>query len=63
VSASGLDTNTSRSDYIQLNVGDEATPGKSLASIKQSASMILQAIEPGEIAAANGCPKNLFSVT
>jgi len=52
-SAIGLDTNTSSSDYIQLHSGDKATLAESLAFIQQTASVILQAIEPGETAAAN----------
>ena len=51
--AIGLDTNTSSSDYIQLHAGDKATLGESLAFIQQSASVILRAIEPHEVAVAN----------
>lgn len=43
----GLDSNTSSSDYIQLHAGDRATLTESLAFIQQTASVILQAIEPG----------------
>lgn len=46
-SAIGLDTNTSSSDYIQLHAGDKSTLAESLAFIRQTASVILQAIEPG----------------
>jgi antirestriction protein ArdC len=42
----GLDSNTSSSDYIQLHAGDKATLAQSLAFIQQTASVILQAIEP-----------------
>lgn len=52
-SAIGLDTNTSSADYIQLHSGDKATLAESLAIIQQTASVILQAIEPAEDAAAN----------
>ena len=51
-SAIGLDTNTSSSDYIQLHAGDKATLAESLAFIQQTASVILQAIEPREVAEA-----------
>jgi hypothetical protein len=51
--AVGLDTNTSSSDYMQLHGGDKATLAESLAAIQQTASVILQAIEPAEAAAAN----------
>jgi antirestriction protein ArdC len=51
-SAIGLDTNTSSSDYIQLHAGDKATLAESLAFIQQTASVILQAIEPPDIHAA-----------
>lgn len=50
-SAIGLDTNTSSSDYIQLHSGDKATLAESLSFIQQTASVILQAIEPGGAAA------------
>jgi antirestriction protein ArdC len=49
-SAIGLDTSTSSSDYIQLHAGDKATLAESLAFIQQTASAILQAIEPEEAA-------------
>jgi antirestriction protein ArdC len=49
--AIGLDTNTSFSDYIQLHSGDKATLAESLTFIQQTASIILQAIEPAEDAA------------
>ncbi len=52
-SAIGLDTNTSSADYIQLHSGDKATIAESLAIIQQTASVILQAIDPSEDAAAN----------
>jgi hypothetical protein len=52
-SAIGLDTTTSSSDYIQLHAGDKATLAESLAFIQQTASAILQAIAPQEMAAAN----------
>jgi len=52
-SAIGLDANTSSSDYIQLHAGDKATLAESLAFIQQTASVILQAIEPQEAAKAN----------
>jgi antirestriction protein ArdC len=51
-SAIGLDTSSSCSDYIQLHAGDKATLAESLAFIQQTASRILQAIEPPEIAVA-----------
>ena len=51
--AIGLDTNTSSSDYIQLHAGDKATLAESLAFIQQTASVILRAIEPHEVTAAN----------
>lgn len=51
--AIGLDTNTSSADYVQLHGGDKATLTESLAAIQQTASFIIQAIEPAEIAAAN----------
>jgi antirestriction protein ArdC len=50
--AIGLDTSTSCSDYIQLHSGDKATLAESLTFIQQTASVILQAIEPGEGAEA-----------
>jgi antirestriction protein ArdC len=49
----GLDTNTSSADYVQLHGGDKATLAESLARIQQTASVILQAIEPNEATAAN----------
>jgi antirestriction protein ArdC len=49
--AIGLDTSTSCSDYIQLHAGDKTTLAESLTFIQQTASVILQAIEPGEGAA------------
>lgn len=52
-SAIGLDTNTSSADYVQLHGGDKSTLAESLGAIQQTASVILQAIEPAEIAAAN----------
>jgi Zn-dependent peptidase ImmA (M78 family) len=52
-SAIGLDTNTSSADYVQLHGGDKATLAESLAAIQQTASVILQAIEPAEATAAN----------
>ena len=52
-SAIGLDVNTAFSDYVQLHGGDKATLAESLAIIQQTAAVILQAIEPGEAAAAN----------
>jgi antirestriction protein ArdC len=55
-SAIGLDANTSSSDYIQLHAGDNATLAESLAFIQQTASVILQAIEPREAAKANSQP-------
>lgn len=55
-SAIGLDANSSSSDYIQLHAGDKATLAESLAFIQQTASVILQAIEPREAAAANSQP-------
>jgi len=51
--AIGLDTGTSCSDYIQLHSGDKTTLAESLAFIQQTASVILQAIEPREVTAAN----------
>jgi antirestriction protein ArdC len=47
-SAIGLDTNTASADYVQLHGGDTATLAESLARIQQTASVILQAIEPVE---------------
>jgi hypothetical protein len=44
--AIGLNPGTSSSDYIQLHSGDQATLVESLALIQQTASVILQAIEP-----------------
>jgi len=55
--AIGLDVNTASSDYVQLHGGDKATLAESLAVIQQTASVILQAIEPCE-AAATGAPPN-----
>jgi hypothetical protein len=52
-SAIGLDTNTASADYMQLHGGDEATLAESLARIQQAASVILQAIEPGQTTVAN----------
>ena len=49
--AIGLDTSTSCSDYIQLHSGNKTTLAESLTFIQQTASIILQAIEPGEDAA------------
>jgi hypothetical protein len=49
--AIGLDVNTASSDYVQLHGGDKATLAESLATIQQTASVILQAIEPCETAA------------
>lgn len=43
-SASGLDTSTSSSDYIQLHSGDKATLAGSLALVQQAAMEILGAI-------------------
>jgi antirestriction protein ArdC len=54
-SAIGLDTSTSSSDYIQLHAGDKATLAESLAFIQQTASAILQAIEPEEAASKALC--------
>jgi len=52
-SAIGLDTNTSSADYVQLHGGDKATLAESLARIQQTASVILQAIEPAENTGGN----------
>lgn len=52
-SAIGLDTNTASADYVQLHGGDKATLAESLARIQQTASVILQAIEPAQATAAN----------
>jgi antirestriction protein ArdC len=52
-SAIGLDTNTASADYVQLHGGDKATLAESLAAIQQTASVILQAIEPAQATAAN----------
>jgi len=49
--AIGLDVNTASSDYVQLHGGDKTTLAESLAIIQQTASVIIQAIEPGEAAA------------
>jgi antirestriction protein ArdC len=54
--AIGLDTNTSSADYVQLHGGDTATLAESLAAIQQTASVILQAIDPAEDVAANTQP-------
>lgn len=51
--AIGLDVNTASSDYVQLHGGDKTTLAESLAAIQQTASVILQAIEPCETAAAD----------
>ena len=48
----GLDTNTSSADYIKLHSGDKVTLAESLSYVQQTASSILQAIEPG------GCSRN-----
>jgi hypothetical protein len=48
--AIGLDLNTSSSDYIQLHSGDRATLAESLAFVQQTASAILQAINPQAVA-------------
>lgn len=47
----GLDTNTASADYVQLHGGDKATLAESLAAIHETASVILQAIEPEDAAA------------
>jgi hypothetical protein len=52
-SAIGLDVNSASADYVLLHGGDKATLAESLAVIQQTASVILQAIEPREDAAAN----------
>jgi len=52
-SAIGLDVNSASADYVLLHGGDKATLAESLALIQQTASVILQAIEPWEAAAAN----------
>jgi hypothetical protein len=44
----GLDTNKSTADYVQSHGGDKATLAESLAAIQQTASAILQAIDPSE---------------
>jgi len=51
--AIGLEVNTASSDYVQLHGGDKATLAESLAVIQQTASVILQAIEPCEAAATD----------
>jgi len=51
--AIGLDVNTASSDYVQLHGGDKTTLAESLATIQQTASVILQAIERCETAAAD----------
>lgn len=51
--AIGLDVNTASSDYVQLHGGDKATLADSLAVIQQTASAILQAIEPCEATATD----------
>ena len=48
--AAGLETGTSSSDYIQLHSGDKATLVESLGFIQQTASEILKAILPSQIA-------------
>ena len=55
-SAIGLDTNTSSADYVQLHGGDRATLAESLAAIQQTASVILQGIDPAQDAAPNSQP-------
>jgi len=40
-------------NYVQLHGGDKATLAESLATIQQTASVILQAIEPCEAAVAD----------
>lgn len=55
-SAIGLDVNTAFSDYVQFHGGGKATLAESLFLIQQTASVILQAIEPGKDAAANSQP-------
>ena len=55
--AIGLDVNTASSDYVQLHGGDTSTLADSLAVIQQTASVILQAIEPCE-ATATDSPLN-----
>ena len=52
-SAIGLDVNSASADYVLLHGGDKATLAESLALIQPTASVILQAIEPWEAAAAN----------
>lgn len=51
-SSIGLDLNTASSDYIQLHAGDKATLAESLAAIQHTASMIIRAITPQDLAAA-----------
>jgi antirestriction protein ArdC len=55
-SSIGLDVNSASADYVLLHGGDKATLAESLAVIQQTASVILQAIEPREDAAANSQP-------
>jgi antirestriction protein ArdC len=55
-SAIGLDLNSASADYVLLHGGDKTTLAESLAVIQQTASVILQAIEPREDAAANSQP-------
>jgi antirestriction protein ArdC len=55
-SAIGLDVNSASADYVLLHGGDKAILAESLAVIQQTASVILQAIEPREDAAANCQP-------
>jgi antirestriction protein ArdC len=54
--AIGLDVNSASADYVLLHGGDKATLAESLALIQQTASVILQAIDPREAAAANPQP-------
>jgi len=51
--AIGLDVNSASADYVLLHGGDKATLAESLAVIQQTASVILQAIEPRDDAAAS----------
>lgn len=44
--AIGLDVNSASADYVLLHGGDKETLAESLAVIQQTASVILQAIEP-----------------
>jgi antirestriction protein ArdC len=50
-SAIGLDVNSASADYVLLHGGDKATLAESLAVIQHTASLILQAIEPCDLAA------------